>query len=334
VSLVSVRDDSQAKIRPFDPFRDVGPVAELIGVAFGDMLDPAGRAVLQEMRAVARWGPFLWPLQWSGFGDMGSAPGFVWEEEGRVVGNVSLRRALGCTVHLIGNVAVHPDWQGRGIGRALMEKALEELTRQGAMWAGLEVQADNEAACQLYERLGFKEVGRILHMLRPASPLQLDEPPSHAGLRKGRGRDSAALFSLVCAMVPEPQRSLLEIRSGDYRPDWQRALDLWFERRREAWWVVEEGEDIRGAVRVVCERKRRPDRLEVLVSPGREGRFERVLVHRAMFNLRGLHRRMVEIQIPGPSSSLVTVLESLGFRELRVLVQMQRTMRHRSLTGI
>jgi hypothetical protein len=135
-------------------------------------------------------------------------------------------------------------------------------------------------------------------------------------------------------MVSEPQRSLLEIRSGDYRSDWQRGLDIWFEGRRETWWVVEEGEEIRGAVRVVRERKRRPDRLEVLVSPGREGRFERLLVHRAMSDLRGLYRRMVEIQIPGPSSSLVAVLESLGFRKLRVLVQMQRTMRRRSLTGM
>lgn len=336
MEVTSVRDDSQTKIRPFAPFRDVGPVAELIGVSFGDLLDPVGRVVLQEMRAAARWKLLLWPFHWSSLGEMGSASGFVWVEDGRVVGNVSLRRVLGGSAHLIGNVAVHPDWQGQGIGRALMEAALEEIATQGARWVGLEVQADNQPARQLYERLGFEEVGRILHMLRPASPLHLDEQPFPAALRRGRGRDSAALFSLVCSIVHEPQRTLLEIRSEDYRPDWQRMLDLWLEMRREAWWVVEEGGELQGAVRVVREQRRRPDRLEVLVSPGHTGHVEQVLVHRAMSDLRGLDRRMVEIQIPGPGSSgpLLSELEAVGFQELRVLVQMRRSMKRRSLIGI
>jgi ribosomal-protein-alanine N-acetyltransferase len=320
-------------MRPFDPLSDTGPVAELIGLAFGDRLDPAGRAVLREMRAVARWRPLLWTLYWPGSGGTGSVPGFVWVEDGRVVGNVSLRRALGRDVYLIGNVAVHPDWQGHGIGRALMERALEELAAQGAEWVGLEVQTDNPTARQLYKDLGFEEVGRILHMLRPAGPLHLHEQPSYGSLRRGRARDSAALFSLVCAIVPEPQRTLLEIHSDDYRPGWQRGLDLLFEGRREAWWLVEEGGEVQAAVRVLHERSRRPDRLEVLVSPGHGGHSEHILVRRGMASLRALHRRMTEILIPSPTTSLISALEAVGFQELKVLIQMRRCARRFSLIG-
>jgi ribosomal protein S18 acetylase RimI-like enzyme len=308
----------------------MGAVAELIATAFGDSLDPVGRAVLREMRAVARWQPLLGALYWHGGGGGGSISGFVWVEEGSVVGNVSLRRASNRDVHLIGNVAVHPDWQGRGIGRSLMETALEEIGSQGALWAGLEVQVDNPLARQLYEDLGFEEVGRILHMLRPAGPLRLGGQPVCASLRKGRGSDSAALFSLVCSIVPEPQRSLLEIRAEDYRPGWQRAFDLWFFGRCEAWWIVEEDEKVQGAVRILRERGCRPDRLEVLISPGHSGHFEHILVQQGMAGLRGLDRRMVEILIPNPSISLLAALEAVGFQRLRELVQMRRSLKHSS----
>jgi hypothetical protein len=45
----------QTGVRRFDPQRDLQAVAELIGIAFGDGLDPAGRVALADMRRVARW---------------------------------------------------------------------------------------------------------------------------------------------------------------------------------------------------------------------------------------------------------------------------------------
>jgi putative acetyltransferase len=57
-------------------------------------------------------------------------------------------------------VAVHPDWEGRGAGRALMEAALDladnwlQLTR-----VSLVVFADNPVAAALYRRLGFVDEG-------------------------------------------------------------------------------------------------------------------------------------------------------------------------------
>ena len=53
------------------------------------------------------------------------------------------------------NVAVHPSWRGKGLGRWLMELVLERGRRQGARSALLEVRRGNEAARRLYESLGF-----------------------------------------------------------------------------------------------------------------------------------------------------------------------------------
>lgn len=310
-------------LRPFDPYRDFGAVTELIATAFGDRLDPGGRAALEEMRRVVRWGPLVWWLYWPRWSGVGSTPGFVWVEERRVVGNVSLRRALVRRGYLVGNVAVNPNWQGRGIANALMRAALEEIRGHGAQWVGLEVREDNQAARALYERMGFREVGRTLHMVRPAGKPWTDDMPSHTCLRRGRSGDAAALIDLVRAIVPESQRALLELSQKDYRPGWEWALDRWLEGRREAWWIAEEHGSVCGAVRARRERRRRPDRLEVLVAPGRDGLFEAPLVQRGLGSLPAARRKLVEIVLPSPTEPLVAALKAAEFRELRVLLQMR-----------
>lgn len=59
-------------------------------------------------------------------------------------------------------MCVHDEWQGKGIGKALMQAGLEladnwlNLTR-----LELEVYTDNEAAIRLYERFGFEHEGTL-----------------------------------------------------------------------------------------------------------------------------------------------------------------------------
>jgi len=315
---------AQTGVRPFDPYRDLKPVTELIAVAFRDVLGPDGDIALAEMSRIARWSPLLWWLYWPRPGQAGIAPGFVWVERGHVVGNVSLRRALEWGGFLIGNVAVHPDWQGRGIGSALMEAALEAITARGGRWVGLEVRADNPVAGRLYGHLGFCEVGRTLHMVRPVGLPRAGDPPSYPSLRRGCNRDSAALIELVNAVVPRSHRSLLELRREDYSPGWERTLDYWLEGRHEVWGLVEEHGVLCGAVRALHEHGRRPDRLEVLVAPGHsDGRLEAMLVQHGLARLRNAARKMVETLLPNPVGPLVTALEAAGFQRLRVLVQMR-----------
>lgn len=329
VAAMLLRGRAQTGVRLFDPSRDLKPVTELITIAFSDRLGPDGQIALAEMCRVARWGPLLWWLYWPGWGRGGVAPGFVWVEQGRVVGNVSLRRALGWGGFFIGNLAVHPDWQGRGIASALMQAALEAISERSGRWVGLEVRAGNQVARRLYERLGFRDVGRTLHMLRPVGLPWAGDPPPRPSLRRGRSLDSTALIGLVHALVSESQRPLLELRKKeDYRPGWGRVLDCWLEGRREVWWVVEEAGVVCGAVRALRERGRRPDRLEVLVEPGHSGRLETVLVQQGMASLRGAPKKMVETVLPSSTEPLVAALEAAGFRKLRVLVQMRLDLAH------
>lgn len=83
--------------------------------------------------------------------------GMVAEDDGIIVGFITgLTMAQELQVH---NIAVHPDYQGRGIGRQLME-AVDDLGRAGDYQRiSLEVRQDNDIACKLYLSLGFKAVG-------------------------------------------------------------------------------------------------------------------------------------------------------------------------------
>ena len=56
----------------------------------------------------------------------------------------------------IQNLGVVPEYRGRGIGRALLLKALEGFVAFGCARAYLEVTAKNDAAVRMYRDLGFR----------------------------------------------------------------------------------------------------------------------------------------------------------------------------------
>lgn len=89
---------------------------------------------------------------------------FVAEDEwGAVVGYVTTRLNPTSGVGWIPNLAVDPAHQGRGIGRALLEHALEFFRERGMVVAKIETLEQNPIGQTLYPSLGFIEVARQIH---------------------------------------------------------------------------------------------------------------------------------------------------------------------------
>ena len=65
---------------------------------------------------------------------------------------------MGDEAHIV-NVATHPDFLRRGLGERLVTAMVAEAQRNGAGLVTLEVRMSNQAAQQLYAKLGFVEVG-------------------------------------------------------------------------------------------------------------------------------------------------------------------------------
>ena len=86
---------------------------------------------------------------------------FTWVAEdptGRVVGYTFCREIAGESELL--NLAVAPDQRRSGLGARLLAEALAWAGARGARETFLEVRASNRAAIALYEREGFRAVGR------------------------------------------------------------------------------------------------------------------------------------------------------------------------------
>ncbi len=57
-------------------------------------------------------------------------------------------------------LAIHPDFQRRGLGSLLLENLLKEAVNRKLQRATLEVGENNHKAINLYQKFGFKEAGR------------------------------------------------------------------------------------------------------------------------------------------------------------------------------
>lgn len=149
-------------LRPLNILRDLPAVADLVELCFADTMDSDGRRYVQDMRRAGGDNAFL---KWaSRAAESTSLPltGYIWEENGRIVGNTSLVpfRHRGQRIYLVANVAVHPDFRRRGIARALTERALQHASDKRINDIWLHVREDNPEAVDLYSEIGFVERAR------------------------------------------------------------------------------------------------------------------------------------------------------------------------------
>jgi ribosomal protein S18 acetylase RimI-like enzyme len=185
---VALPASGQGHLRHLDMRHDLAKVADLVELCFYDTLDPEGRQYLNEMRRAAQNTSLLgWA---SSLIDESPMPpsGYVWEEDGRLVGNLSLIPITwqGKKGYMIANVATHPDYRGRGIATALTAVALKHAREHGSKSAWLQVREDNPSAIHIYEVSGFVERLRRTSWYsgpnspEPKPPLDVRITPRHA----------------------------------------------------------------------------------------------------------------------------------------------------------
>ena len=102
--------------------------------------------------------PWLWWNSADEFLEYASAPGVKIDvgrdESGRVVAYTGTTRFR--TWGHLDRIAVAPDLQGRGLGKAALDWAVMTLARSGAKRVGLSTQARNMRSRQLYDSYGFR----------------------------------------------------------------------------------------------------------------------------------------------------------------------------------
>lgn len=81
-------------------------------------------------------------------------------EEQNLIGYGGLAKLQDSPQADIQTIAIGQDSRGKGFGKKLLERLIEEARNQSAEEIFLEVRADNQVAQGLYLSLGFEQIGR------------------------------------------------------------------------------------------------------------------------------------------------------------------------------
>jgi predicted N-acetyltransferase YhbS len=259
----------------------------------------------------------------------GHVPGFVWEESGDIVGNVTLLETEISGRFIIANVAVHPDHQRQGIARALMYESLSYIEQKNGQIVLLQVERNNQGAINLYRSLGFFALGTM--NLWYSSPAQLKlkslTPATEPPLRRLGRNDWKNAFELDRQVVnpelnwPVPPSPNL-FKTGI----WRRILDFLNGQKFEGWLVEKKADSIEkhqlfGMVTLFSSWGR-PTQLRLRVDPGWQGELEHALLFQALKKVKRQGIGSLSVSHPANDTHVNDLLSSAGFRLRRELTIM------------
>ena len=95
-----------------------------------------------------------------------AAETWVYERDGKVIGFIAL---IG---NEIGGLFVHSNYQGKGIGRSLMDHAANLRDR-----LVLNVFEDNSIGLSFYEKYGFTRIAEVLHVTTEKNQYRMEMKP-------------------------------------------------------------------------------------------------------------------------------------------------------------
>ncbi len=194
---VSITGQTVSGPRPISLGKDSRQVLELLDLAFGPLPGGRGHRLLINARRSnigLPFGPFF----------RGPVPGFVWEEDGRIVGTLSLLASGKPGRFLIANVAVRPGDRRRGIATGLMSYATEYISKQGGREIFLQVERENEAAMRLYSVLDFAILGEVNRWESTSQRLRslTAVPNKEFRIRSISNKDERAAYNLDLKCMP------------------------------------------------------------------------------------------------------------------------------------
>jgi len=311
-------------LRPLDVGRDIGQIVQLIEVAFQGELSPAGDEALRELRLMRYLAPLLWLLSRISpeFRDL--LTGYVWVDEGLVVGNVTLSMdSPDARRWVISNVAVHPRYRRRGIARKLMEAAIALARRRGGELVTLRVRRANLAAQNLYRSLGFTEFESIMELRLEQIRRTVSRPTEGLQLRRAKLEEWWKAYELARAAIPPKAQRLSPVRQADYRFGLDRRLETWLSdliHWRDTYRLAVEGDEGFAALLTLhATRLRSPHRIELMVHPHYRGPLEEALVAEALSILRRYPQRQVVARVRLPHPEAVEALKRCGFVEVETI---------------
>jgi ribosomal protein S18 acetylase RimI-like enzyme len=305
--------------RPINLNKDIPQVLELLRLAFGESLDAEGQRILQGQSAVAGQPALLYR-----FNPMASrlSRGYVWENDGKIIGNVTLLNTHINGRYLIVNVAVHPDFRRQGIARTLMNAVTGHVRQRKGQEILLQVDKDNAHAIELYDTLHYQNLGTMITWIAQAGRVQGIENHTTTAIRELRNNEGKAAFELDILALPPNLNWPEPIPKDTYQFNVWRRFSNFINARRHQTWVTTDGHRLTGSTSIWSEWGR-AHQLTLRVHPQWKGELERPLLAKILRQLPHIPRRNVRIDHPEYDKLTTELLHEANFRPRRSLTHMR-----------
>ena len=332
--------EANPRLRPVDFWRDGQAVATLLELCFEhEGIDESGHRLIHILR---NYGVTQsWMMQGS--------LGFVWAEDDHIVGNASIQKnLLRKDTWIIGNVATHPNYRGRGIASTVVQACIDLAAQRGAKQVALQVAANNPPARQVYQKLGFVETGEVVHYRRHsvrARPVESDMFATPAptrdleiNVRKAHWQDRSAVWHLTQHNIPDGITYAEPFDTSSYRLGLRWSAVNSLSGNPEQWWVAQNPAEadsrlgkpavVQGAVRTRINYDGSEHQFELMLDDGIVNHPDSLAAGVAL-GRTGLQRFADYLTKPiaatqsRPHETTHMVLQLLGFQPLRQLIHMK-----------
>jgi ribosomal protein S18 acetylase RimI-like enzyme len=319
--------ESQNNLRAIDPRQDMNQVADLVELCFADTLDTEGKDYIKQIRRAAN-NPAYVHLA-GALGDRSPMPlaGFVWEENKRIVGNLTMipYYPYGKHYYLIANVAVHPNFRRNGIARSLTNRAIEQARNRKADMVWLHVREENQAAYHLYKTLGFKENARRTtwmiqnnnHEVQHGQIPSLSSANHDTLIRSRKNVDWTLQKKWLEWAYPAELTWQLPINYRSIQPGLSGMLYRYFFENQVKQWSVRNGSNLLGVVSWVRTHQY-TDNLWLAIPPDAEKQPVTRLLSLIFCKLP--HQKPISLDYP--AGRVVEALQEVGFVAHQTLVWM------------
>jgi ribosomal protein S18 acetylase RimI-like enzyme len=317
------QDQSKNGPRPINLNSDIPGILKLLELVFGASMDAAGRQMFTGTAHLAQSPAILWRLS-PAAGKL--SLGFIWQENGRIVGNVTVLPTNTPGRYLVVNVAVHPDFRRQNIARLLMEQVDNLVRQRQGNQILLQVVKQNEAALNLYNSLNYTTIGSQTRWVASSSRLRrldLNQAKVAPPIRELKRREWQAAFALDQQVLHDDLNWPEKLKPDAYKTGfWLKAVDFLNGRHKEVWVTSEAQNQLTGLATLSSEWGR-SHRAAVRVHPSWQGQLERPLLAKLIRRLHYLPRRSVHIEHPDDDELMNALLQEANFQPRRTLTHMR-----------
>jgi ribosomal protein S18 acetylase RimI-like enzyme len=322
---------SKMVLMPYDPTlhphirairikQDLQKIADLIDICFSPNMDADGREYLKQIRQTAN--NFGYWIPEDSTPETSTLPfhGYVWIEDNRLVGNLTLipirRKEKG--IYFIANVAVHPDYRGRGIAKELTDRALKHIHEHDGKQVYLQVRDDNPAAIHIYQSQGFEEIARRTTWIFGSGnqPQLMRDPGIKITMR--RKEDWAQQKLWFQTLYPPEISWNLPFRMNRFEPTFSNWITRFLNGDYQKCWAVRNQSGLMGVI-TLNRTNEAYDYLWVATSPALEAQTLQTA-------LPVIHQRVwapFRIALNYPAGRAIETFKASGMKELHTLIWMK-----------